>query len=122
MINLVKKLILSNSRKEITLFKDQPLILRSLNAFPQDEEINSCIFVLCNNAYKPTPINHVVDIKKFLLSNILNLLSCVLHTYTYGDLECVELTNFRILNIYFDFFQCTKLRQPTEQKQLFENT
>ena len=67
MINLVKKFILSNSREEITLFKDQPLILRSLNAFPQDEEINSCIFVLCNNAYKPTPINHVVDIKKFLL-------------------------------------------------------
>ena len=57
-----KKVTLSNSREEITLFKDQPLILRSLNAFPQDEEINSCVFVLCNNAYKPTPINYMVDI------------------------------------------------------------
>ena len=95
MINLVKNSILSNSREEITLFKDQPLILRSLNAFPQDEEINSCVFVLCNNAYKPTPINHVVNIKKFLSSNILSLLSlAVYYITTCCDLVFVELPNF----------------------------
>ena len=68
MINLVKKLLLSNSREDITLFKDQPLILRSLNFSPKTKKLIlvKYVFVLCNNAYKPTPINYVVDIKKCL--------------------------------------------------------
>ena len=37
-------------------------------------------------------------------------------------LICAEFLKFKILrNIYFDFFQCTKLRQPTGQRQLLEN-
>ena len=38
----------------------------------------------------------------------------------------VEFPNFQISKFYvifnlLDFFQCTKLRQPTGQRQLFEN-
>ena len=50
----------------------------------------------------------------------LSLMSLVSHKKSY--LVCVELSNFRILcSIYFNFFQCTKLRQPTGQRQLLEN-
>ena len=49
-----------------------------------------------------------------------NFLSLVSHKKNY--LVCVELSNFRILcNIQFGFFQRTKLRQPTGQRQLLEN-
>jgi hypothetical protein len=60
----------------------------------------------------------VYELCKIIRVAYLMLLAC--HKKSY--LICVEFRIFeKLRNIYFDFFQCTKMRQPTGQRQLPEN-
>ena len=62
---------------------------------------------------KENVIQGETDLSSRLLFKVSHKKSC---------LKCVEITNLQILrNLYFDFFQRTKLRQPTGQRQLLEN-
>ena len=80
---------------------------------------------LSNRQTKQKSINKKV--RRTLSTSFEITVACGLkfHWYIFEDLCCWQLFDmcciFKILRNHFDFFQQTKLRQPTGQRELLEN-